>query len=453
MIRIKHTGSFLEALNPKDKTGYQITTSSDRRMLYLPCFLNPKHYKQCWYLSVESFGLSGKSDTAVFVQKRVRMRSFTPFLSFVFAMLVMFSYVSKIFAIAPVVSNVNAIQRTDGSKVIDVYYDVFDADSDLCAISIKLSAINGASYNIVPTMANLSGDFGVGISSGTNKHIIWNAGEESYSLDGNYLYRVYADDGSSSPMPETFIFVEGGTFNNSTSDITLNSFYIDKYELTQAGYQAIMGINPASGFGVNDDFPVYYVSWYNAIEYCNRRSVWEGCTPCYTYSDYGTNPDDWPLGWNTDPNNHTNVVCSWTTNGYRLPTEMEWMFAAKGGNQTPSSNYPFYSGSDDFYSVGWDWTNWGAANLSPHIVGCLAPNQLGIYDMSGNSWEWVWDIYDSYPSGSQDNPTGASSGSLRIRRGGSWDGSALECSVFNRDAYDATFSYHTIGFRICRVSP
>lgn len=347
---------------------------------------------------------------------------------------------------APVVSNVTASQRTDGSKLVDIWYDLFDANDELCDITFKLSSDGGASFDIIPSPANLSGDFGDDLPSGTNKHIVWNAGAESYPLDSSYLYRVYADDGSSPPMPENFVLVEGGTFNNGTSDVTISSFYIDKYELTQAGYQAVMGSNPSYFTGVTNG-PVEQVDWFNAIEYCNRRSMQEELTPCYSYGTYGTNPDNWPSGWNTNYNNHTNVSCDWTANGYRLPTEMEWMFAAMGGNQ--SQGYT-YSGSNDINAVAWYNGNSGSTT---HTVGEKLPNELGTFDMSGNVWEWVWDIYGSYPSGSQNNPTGANSGSYRVRRGGSWYSNADYCTVSHRSSGRATITNYGIGFRCVRVFP
>lgn len=347
---------------------------------------------------------------------------------------------------APEVSNVTVSQRTDGSKIVDIYYDLFDADGDLCDISFKLSDNNGASYDIVPSPANLSGDFGDDLPGGTGKHIIWEAGSESYGLDGSYLYRVYADDGSSPPIPENFVLVEGGTFYNGTSNVTVSSFYLDKYELTQAEYQAVMGNNP-SYFPSVTNGPVEQVSWFNAIEYCNRRSMQEGLTPCYSYGNYGTNPDSWPSGWNNSSGNHTNVACSWTADGYRLPTEMEWMFAAKGGNQ--SQGYT-YSGSNNVGAVAWYYNN--SANTT-HTVGTKAANELGLYDMSGNVWEWVWDIYGSYPSGAQSDPHGANSGSNRVLRGGSWAGYAFHCSVSFRHNFDATYRTDGMGFRVCRVFP
>ena len=243
------------------------------------------------------------------------------------------------------------------------------------------------------------------------------------------------------------MLVEGGTFNNGTSDVTVSSFYMDKYELTQAGYQAVMGTDPASGYGDGDTYPVYYVSWFNAIEYSNRRSLQEGLTPCYSYSTYGTNPDTWPAGWNGDYNNHTNVTCNWTAAGYRLPTEMEWQFAARGGNQT--HNYT-YSGSNDLNAVGWYAYN---SDNTTHTVGTKTANELGLFDMSGNVWEWVWDIYGSYPSGAQTNPHGATGGSSRVGRGGGWSGDASGCPVSVRLYNDATYSYLDVGFRLVRVSP
>lgn len=249
-------------------------------------------------------------------------------------------------------------------------------------------------------------------------------------------------------MPANFVLVDGGTFNNGTSNVTVSSFYMDKYEITQSGYQAVMGSNPSSFTSGTDapNRPVERVSWFNAIEYCNRRSILEGLTPCYSYSSYGTDPSTWPAGWNGDYNNHMNVICNWNANGYRLPTEMEWMFAAKGGNQ---SNGYTYSGSNDINAVAWYASNSGSTTRP---VGTKAGNELGLYDMSGNVSELVWDIHGSYPSGSQNDPTGASSGSLRVRRGGSFGHNADYCNVSLRGSNNATVKDGSIGFRCVRIS-
>ncbi|MDD2230913.1 MAG: formylglycine-generating enzyme family protein [Candidatus Cloacimonetes bacterium] len=312
------------------------------------------------------------------------------------------------------------------------------ATADNWVTVVPLSATNG----------DISGDCGsAAISPGMDKHIIWNIAQNFPTNHGtNMLVKIKVDENN---LPNGFVLVQGGTFKNGTSDVTVSSFYMDKYELTQAGYQAVMGSDPASGYGDGDTYPVYYVSWFNAIEYCNRRSINEGLTPCYSYSSYGTNPDTWPGGWNSDSNNHTNVSCNWTANGYRLPTEAEWQFAARGGNQT--HNYT-YSGSNDINAVAWYWNNGGSA-YTTHTVGGFAANELGLFDMSGNVWEWNWDIYGDYPGGAQNNPHGVVSGSYRVRRGGSWYNIADVCTVSSRYYDYATLSYYGVGFRLLRVSP
>ena len=261
----------------------------------------------------------------------------------------------------------------------------------------------------------------------------WNA-----STTASHMYTI---------MPSTFIGVSGGTFlATPTYIVTLSSFYIGKYEVTQAEYQAVMGMNPSQFHG-NSYRPVDSVSWFDAIEYCNRRSTQEMLTPCYSFGSYGTYPINWPHGWNTDWSNHSEIVCDWTANGYRLPTEMEWMYAARGGNQ--SRGY-IYSGSNDIKTVAWYAANSGS---STHIVGELSSNELGTFDMSGNVGEWVWDISSSYPSGSYSNPTGADSGSARVIRGGSWIHDASGCTVLDRSGHAASSTFSFTGFRVLRTIP
>ncbi|MDD4310030.1 MAG: SUMF1/EgtB/PvdO family nonheme iron enzyme [Candidatus Cloacimonetes bacterium] len=346
---------------------------------------------------------------------------------------------AALYAVAPVVSNATAAQRTDGSKIIDIYYDVSSASDDSVWVNLSVSNDAGNTFTVTATPAFLNGDIGK-THTGTGKHIIWNAGNEAQPMDGEqFALKVQAMQ----PVPLNFVQVQGGTFNNGTS-VTLSSFYMSKYELTQAEYQAVMGVNPS--FWQQTDRPVEQVSWFNAIEYCNRRSINEGITPCYSYSTYGTNPSNWPSGWNISNANHTNVACNWTANGYRLPTEMEWQFAARGGNLT--HNYT-YSGSNDINAVAWYDSNSG----STHTVGTKAANELGLFDMSGNVCEWNWDIYGSYPSGAQTNPHGATSGSDRVLRGGNWTHWDTFCAVHFRNNSNATLNIHDTGFRCVRISP
>jgi formylglycine-generating enzyme len=244
----------------------------------------------------------------------------------------------------------------------------------------------------------------------------------------------------------SLVHVTGGTYNNGSSEVSVSSFYIDKYETTQTKYMAIMGNNP-SYFNAVDGGPVDQVTWFDAIEYCNKRSIAESLTPCYSYGNHGTNPANWPAGWNTASDNHTNVSCNWTVNGYRLPTNGEWYFAARGG--TLSNNY-IYSGSSNVDEVAWYSGNAGSTT---HPCGLKLPNELGIYDMTGNVSEWVWDIYvSSLPTDAQSNPHGPTTGSDRTIRGGNLTTNASYSSMIYRYLYPATTSSNHIGIRVCRHS-
>jgi formylglycine-generating enzyme required for sulfatase activity len=261
------------------------------------------------------------------------------------------------------------------------------------------------------------------------------------------------------------IYVPGGSFQMGNPDtsvgygderpvhtVTLTGFSMSKYQVTQAQYQAVMGSNPsyfssnpASG-EVQGNRPVETVSWYDAIVFCNKLSIAEGLTPAYRISG-STNPSDWgavPTSSNSTWN--AAVIVSGST-GYRLPTEVQWEYAAKGGNGTPG-NYT-YSGSNTIDNVAWYDDN---SDYMTHEVGKKAANGLGIYDMSGNVVEWCWDWYDDYTSGAQNNPAGPASGSYRVIRGGYWGNSAsFVRSVFRNygNPYDRG-SYGGLGFRLVR---
>jgi len=259
--------------------------------------------------------------------------------------------------------------------------------------------------------------------------------------------------------PTVFVYVPGGTFTMGgttgsvdydelpTHSVTLNSFYIGKYEVTQAEYAPYMqpGSSWTSNYGLGDNYPAYHVSWYAILKYCNLRSMAEGLTPVYTISG-STNPADWGAVPTSDNSTWNAAICNWSANGYRLPTEAEWEYAARGATNTPDY---LYSGSNDINSVAWYDSNSGAAT---HHVGTKSPNGLGIYDMSGNLWEWCWDWYSYYSSSPSNNPTGPASGSYRLLRGGYWYNNATNCRVANRYDYDPYLSLNFFGFRLCRAA-
>jgi formylglycine-generating enzyme required for sulfatase activity len=274
---------------------------------------------------------------------------------------------------------------------------------------------------------------------------------------------VFAGD-SPEKIPQNLVLVEGGTFKNTQSNyygksVTISSFFIGKYEVTQKEWIEVMETNP-SRFK-DDNLPVEMVNWYDSVEYCNKRSTKEGLTPYYNIDKSKKDPNNKP-----DPHFGDLDNMKWTVtinpgaNGYRLPTEAEWEYAADGGQL--SKNYT-YSGSDFENEVAWYWRNSGDKELTgfwqwPAIeqnhdrtkpVGGKEPNELGVYDMSGNVREWCWDWYGDLATNVTD-PKGSQSGFDRVWKGGGWMGDARFTETAFRGHLAANGTGPDQGFRVCR---
>lgn len=202
--------------------------------------------------------------------------------------------------------------------------------------------------------------------------------------------------------------------------IIKRDFYLMKNEVTQSLYDRVMGFNPSEVKGVNQ--PVSNVSWYDAVQFCNTLSAIEGLDQCYTI-------DGQDISW-------SNKRC----NGWRLPTEAEWEYAARGGESFK------YAGSDKVDEVAWDASNSDQAQP----VGQKKANGYGLYDMSGNVWEWVWDSKGDYHSDETIDPTGLRSIRFRMLRGGSWLDDSDRVRVTYRYLYYIDYEDSMVGFRVAR---
>lgn len=241
--------------------------------------------------------------------------------------------------------------------------------------------------------------------------------------------------------------VEGGKFLMGSKDdnriaendeqkqheVKVNSFEINKLEVSVWEWKDYckktkqeMPLKPTWGW--SDNNPITNVTWYDAIKYCNWLSKEDGLTPAYKLAG-------------------PNVICDFNSNGYRLPTEAEWEFAAKGGNKSKSS---FFAGGNNSNDIAWFIKN---SDRKPHSVGTKLPNELGIHDMSGNVWEWCWDWYnkDYYKIEDADNPKGPIRGEKRTVRGGSWDSQENYLRSANRISTSPDKTNEFYGFRIART--
>jgi uncharacterized protein YjdB len=359
---------------------------------------------------------------------------------------------------------------SDGTAVITVTTEEGGKTAN-CSVSVTAALVPVTGVTLDKTVIAISVG-GIEILTATvapadasNKNLIWSSSYTAVATvsngivtgvsAGSAIITVITEDGGkfatcsvtvNAVISNSFVRIEGGTFTMGSPSnepvrsnveeqhqVTVSSFYMGKYEVTQAEYEAVMGSNPSYFYFKGSNLPVERVTFYDAVEFCNRLSQQEGLTPAY--SGYSSS-----------------ITCNWNANGYRLPTEAEWEYACRAGRTTPFSTGNNITTSQANYDGRNPYNNnaTGIYRQTTTAVGSFTPNPWGLYDMHGNVFEWCWDWYGDYSSGAQTTPRGPESGPGRVGRGGSWDANGERLRSASRGYMDPSGYNRGVGFRLVR---
>jgi formylglycine-generating enzyme required for sulfatase activity len=306
--------------------------------------------------------------------------------------------------------------------------------------------------------------------SGSGKLLVPTPGSQEF-----YRMKVRLLDAPAAPTG--FALIPAGVFtmgdaldgdsNAPTHTVTVSAFYMAQNLVTKADWDTVRTWAISNGYsdleagaGKASNHPVQSITWYQMVKWCNARSQQEGLTPVYYTNDAQTTV------YKTGDVNVTNAQVKWAANGYRLPTEAEWEKAARGGlsgKRFPWGDMISHSQANYYASSSYSYDLSGAVNIyhptyatgsEPYTspVGSFAANGYGLNDMAGNVWQWCWDWYGTYDTGTPTDPRGVSLGADRVGRGGAWDDGAFACRVVHRDYVYPSYSGDGLGFRVARSS-
>ena len=342
------------------------------------------------------------------------------------APVILFASVCSIFAADPVVSNVQAKQR-EGSRLVDITYDVADPDSPTLTVYLKVSPDGGKTWK--GPVELVSGDVGQHIAPGTAKRLVWDAGKEMANQFGTkFRYKIWVSDQWLAPAGMALI--PAGPFQMGdyrvaipVHTVTVSAFAMDRWEVSNELWESVRVWGNSHGYDLiaaqnsPASHPIMHISWWDAIKWNNARSEKEGKVPAY-YEDVA-------MGVVYRSGEKVPTGVKWNA-GYRLPTEAEWEKAARGG--VAGKLYPW--GTDQISA---EFANYAFKNNVKQMpIGSYSPNGYGLYDMAGNVYEMCWDWYGEYSPTAQADPRGPSSGSERVVRGGGFSFNSQYCQVAGR---------------------
>ena len=361
------------------------------------------------------------------------------------------------------ISAIKDVYSSDNSSITLSWTNPADSDFDHVEISYTFTDITGDSVKSKAEVVTGTEKTFEGIDGNKIRYTYYIASVDKLGNKSNEVKYNVSVNKTVSNVPEVFVKISAASIKGTETwtpeskvfvrgrELEIASFYMSDHEVTRGEYKTLMGKDPSYASAYDKDGneltgddavknnPVNYISWYDALVYCNTRSINEGLTPCYAIGGK-TDPKDWGSVPSSNNSTWNDATCDFTADGYRLPTEAEWEWAARGGE-----NYT-YAGSDDIDEVAWYTSN--TNDTGTRDVKTKKKNAYGLYDMSGNVWEWCWDWYGSISGDTA--AVGSASGSCRCPRGGSWNGSANGAQVAYRVGHNPSLRYYYYGFRLVR---